>query len=143
MTPRELCSISSFMYSDTHPIATQHSFGSLEALTSSVSPFSASFRIRLQCLPESSSLTWMADDATAMQVIRCEQGRVEVQEVFGRQTRSRLAHLTVAGQHRGALAAARAHGPPAASLQHPHHQHHATGTGTCGPASCATCDDEV
>ena len=44
---------------------------------------------------------------TAVQVIACEQGRIELEEVFGKEARGFVANLNTEGHHRGAVAAAR------------------------------------
>ena len=76
-----------------------------------------------------------------LQVMSCEQGRVELQTVFGAQMRGcGLAQQSAQQQHRGAVAAARLH-PPVAACPHEHSA--ATGGASCGPASSSASKDEV
>lgn len=42
------------------------------------------------------------------QVLHCEHGKVDLKQVFGKESRAIVAHLNVEGQHRGAVAAVRA-----------------------------------
>ena len=71
------------------------------------------------------------------QVIPCEQGRVDLARVFGRDARALVAHLNVEGQHRGAVAAARA----VQEMQTPEHKEgghahdHGPAAGTDGPGT--------
>lgn len=46
--------------------------------------------------------------ALFLQVISCEQGRVDLDEIFGKEARGIVAHLNTEGHHRGAVAAAKA-----------------------------------
>ncbi len=41
-------------------------------------------------------------------MIACEQGRVDLDDVFGKEAKGIVAHLNTEGHHRGAVAAARA-----------------------------------
>lgn len=45
-------------------------------------------------------------DVGGLQVIACEQGRIPIDQVFGKEAQSLVAHLNVEGHHRGAVAAA-------------------------------------
>ena len=64
--------------------------------------------------------------------VACERGRVDVEDVFGPASSGLVAHLTVEGQHRGAVAAAAAaeaaakeeEGEEGEGDGHGHHHHH-------------------
>ncbi|CAL8471986.1 g11528 [Coccomyxa elongata] len=56
-------------------------------------------------------------------VIGCEQGRVNLDEVFGKETKGLVAHLNTEGHHRGAVAAARALAAEEAKHKHEGHDH--------------------
>lgn len=43
-----------------------------------------------------------------LQVFSCEQARVDLEQIFGREAQALVAHLNIEGQHRGAVAAATA-----------------------------------
>jgi hypothetical protein len=43
-----------------------------------------------------------------LQVISCEHGCVDLDQVFGKEAKGLVAHLNTEGHHRGAVAAARA-----------------------------------
>uniref|UniRef100_A0A383WLW6 CobW C-terminal domain-containing protein n=1 Tax=Tetradesmus obliquus TaxID=3088 RepID=A0A383WLW6_TETOB len=51
-------------------------------------------------------------------VIACEQAKVPLERVFGSSVHKVVAHLNIEGQHRGAVAAARAAQEPGSSKQH-------------------------
>ena len=71
--------------------------------------------------------------------VACERGRVDVEDVFGPASSGLVAHLTVEGQHRGAVAAAAAaeaaakeeEGEEGEGDGHGHHHHHDHGH-ACG-----------
>ena len=72
-----------------------------------------------------------------LQVFTCEQARVDLEQVFGQEAQSLVAHLNIEGQHRGAVAAATAmhehdaahsHAEPAAGVEH-------------DPENCKLCED--
>jgi hypothetical protein len=49
-----------------------------------------------------------SDQDIALQVVPCQHGIVPIEDVFGKGAHSLVAGLNVEGQHRGAVAAARA-----------------------------------
>lgn len=70
-------------------------------------------------------------------VFTCEQAKVDLEQVFGREAQSLVAHLNIEGQHRGAVAAATAmsahdsahsHSEPAPGVEH-------------DPENCKMCED--
>ena len=70
-----------------------------------------------------------------VQVFACEQGKVDLDQIFGREAQSLVAHLNTEGQHRGAVAAA-----AAMQQQDAAHSHAAPGVDH-DPSSCKQCTD--
>lgn len=70
-----------------------------------------------------------------MQVFTCEQGKVDLDQIFGRDAQSLVAHLNTEGQHRGAVAAA-----AAVQQQDAAHSHAAPGVDH-DASSCKQCTD--
>lgn len=70
-------------------------------------------------------------------VFACEQARLDLEQVFGKEAQSLVAHLNIEGQHRGAVAAATA-------MQHHDsaHSHADSGPGVeHDPETCKVCVD--
>ena len=65
-------------------------------------------------------------------VVACERGRVDIQQVFGAASRKVVAALNTEGQHRGAVAAARAQAAEEAAAA-------GEAGGSSGDAGCAQC----
>ena len=60
-----------------------------------------------------------------VQVSGCEHGKVDVQKIFGPEAKGLVAHMNTEGQHRGAVAAAKAAAAAKTAKKEAHgHEHH-------------------
>ena len=69
-----------------------------------------------------------------LQVFSCEHGRLDLEQIFGREAQALVAHLNIEGQHRGAVAAATAMQEHDAAHSHDEGIEH-------DPKKCKLCTD--